>query len=248
MKKLIYFILASFLVFTACQEDSSILEPNNDYAKYEMSKGRPILSMDGEDLKLTDDADNFDDLDNPDQIIYPKLSKREKVSAIYFDDHKVSESDDLGFDINYDASEKKFSFVTKNFTVNGGIGDKLIISETYLKNGRLISMSAKLTIPEGAFRGILNFDIIFDFENYSVELYPSPFTFEKPVLLDLTFFGIDFSNIDTEALAFNYLDGEKENLDYSKIDINKYMGLLRIQGAQLNHFSRYGWTRTTTVK
>lgn len=158
-------------------------------------------------------------------------------------DDDLDWKDDLNFDFKYDDDEKKLSFVSKNFTVDGNIGDELTISETYLKNGRLVSMSAKLVIPQKAFKGTLTFDMIFDFDNYSVELYPSPFIFDKPVILDLTFWGVNFNELATTELDFNYLDGEKENLNYEKININKNWGLLYIQGAQISHFSRYGWVR-----
>jgi hypothetical protein len=152
-------------------------------------------------------------------------------------------SEKLAF--NYDATEKSFSIISKNFTVDGAKGDALIISETYLKDGKLISMSAKLTIPQGAFKGFLTFDMVFDFDNYSIGLYPTPYTFDKPVILDLTFLGVDFTNIDPAKFVFNYLDGEKEKLNYNSLNINDKFKLLKITGVEIPHFSRYGWTRTT---
>ncbi len=146
---------------------------------------------------------------------------------------------------NYDSDAKTFSVVSKNFTVDGNKGDVLFISETYLKDGKLISMNAKLTIPQNAFKGTLNFDMIFDFDNYSIQLYPTPFTFDKPVILDLTFLGVDFSTIDPAKLVFNYLDGEKLSLKYTSLNINDKWKILSVVGVQIPHFSRYGWTRTT---
>ncbi|MFZ1292434.1 MAG: hypothetical protein WAR79_20245 [Melioribacteraceae bacterium] len=146
---------------------------------------------------------------------------------------------------NYDSDAKTFSVVSKNFTVDGKKGDVLFISETYLKDGKLISMNAKLTIPQNAFKGTLNFDMVFDFDNYSIQLYPTPFTFDKPVILDLTFLGVDFSTIDPAKLVFNYLDGEKLALKYTSVNINDKWKILSVVGVQIPHFSRYGWTRTT---
>ena len=166
------------------------------------------------------------------------------TSANSLDKGRVILSDglkDLGIDINTDNN--KLSIMSKNFTVDGNKGDLLMISETYLKNGKLVSMSAKLTIPQNAFKGKLTFDMIFDFDNYSVKLYPTPFTFDKPVLLDLSFYGVDFSTLDASTLGFNYLDGEKEQLNYAYLNINEKWGVLSIGGAEIPHFSRYGWTR-----
>ncbi len=106
-------------------------------------------------------------------------------------------------------------------------------------------METELWIPQGAFKGTMTFDMIFDLENYAMELYPSPFTFDKPVELYMYWYGLDLSSYLGYDFDFNYLDGAGEEIkyDYSKIDIKN--GTLVIEGAQLNHFSRYGWTRTT---
>ncbi|MCB9210895.1 MAG: hypothetical protein H6609_16130 [Ignavibacteriales bacterium] len=148
---------------------------------------------------------------------------------------------DSGIDISSDND--KLSIISKNFTVDGTNGDVLVVSETYRKNGKIVSMSAKLTIPQNAFKGKLTFDMIFDFDNYSVQLYPTPFTFDKPVLLDLGFVGVDFSTLDAANLGFNYLDGETESLKYSSMNINENLGILKILEVEIPHFSRYGWTR-----
>ncbi len=52
---------------------------------------------------------------------------------------------------------------------------------------KLLKLDAVLTIPDNAYSRRLTFDIIFDLETLGVELYPSPFTFDKPVILDLKF-------------------------------------------------------------
>ena len=57
MKKIAILILSALFLITGCQDDNSILEPDNDYANYEMSKGRPILN---DDLKFTADSDVSD--------------------------------------------------------------------------------------------------------------------------------------------------------------------------------------------
>jgi hypothetical protein len=105
-------------------------------------------------------------------------------------------------------------------------------------------MAAILTIPSGAFSGELTFDIIFDMENYTVELYPSPFTFDIPVLLDLRFTGANLLTSDSAVMEFDYLDGEEDTITYNYMKVDPDRGLLIIEGAQLPHFSRYGWVRT----
>jgi hypothetical protein len=159
-------------------------------------------------------------------------------------DSKLYDDADLDFKLLYDGVTKTFSILSKNFTVDGKVGDEIFISESVLKSTGFVSMTAKLTIPERAFKGKLTFDIIFDFDNYSVELYPSPFTFDKPVILDLTFTGVDFTNLDADNLVFDYLDGASESLKYSDVIINQDWKILSIKGVEIPHFSRYGWVRT----
>ncbi|MCB9209770.1 MAG: hypothetical protein H6609_10360 [Ignavibacteriales bacterium] len=132
---------------------------------------------------------------------------------------------------------------TKNYTVDGDKGAVLFARHSWrTKDGQKVKLTAKLTIPKGAFQGELNFDMIFDLENYGMELYPSPYTFDNPVYLDLSLGNIDLPqdmNVD-----FTYLDG-KEQMNYDKVEFDIKKGTLKVKGAELHHFSRYGWTRTT---
>ena len=62
MKKLVILILLSLFVLVGCQDDNSILAPNNDYASDELTKGRPILGLDGDNsYNLTDGLDEAAD-------------------------------------------------------------------------------------------------------------------------------------------------------------------------------------------
>ena len=133
--------------------------------------------------------------------------------------------------------------MSKNFTVDGSVGDTLYVKHRWKSKGKRVKLSAKLTIPENAYQGELTFKMIFDLDNYALELYPSPFTFDKPLKLDLVFKNVDFTNLDMSNPDFIYLDGE-EKMVYDKIKFDPERGIVEVKGAQLNHFSRYGWTRT----
>ena len=137
---------------------------------------------------------------------------------------------------------------TRNYTVNGDKGGVLFLKVSWLnEDSARVALESKLTIPKGAYKGDLTFDMIFDLENYALELYPSPYTFDVPVLLDMKFTRIDLTGIDLDNFNFTYLDGEEE-MEYERIRINDDEGTIAVYGAVLNHFSRYGWTRTSTVK
>ncbi len=150
------------------------------------------------------------------------------------------------FNLNTNFSRDGFSIYSKSYTIDGSKGGTIRESNYWVDyNGRKVNMSATLTIPAGAFEGKLTFDITFDIENLAVELSPSPFTFNIPVELDLMFSNVDLSNINPENFDFKYLnpDGTTESISYKKIRINTDWKYLYVEKAQLNHFSRYGWTR-----
>ena len=160
-------------------------------------------------------------------------------------DSKLDDDDDLRLlDDFSDETNYKVKY-TENFTVDGKKGARLSIKHTWKNDyGMPVTLQADLIVPRNAFEGVLEFDMIFDLENYSMELYPSPFTFDKPVEFSMYFYGVDLSEYAGYNLDFNYLDGEEEELEYFYKDVDIKNGNLVIWGAKLHHFSRYGWVRT----
>lgn len=153
---------------------------------------------------------------------------------------KPVKNDDLTLNSNDDVR----SHYAKTYTIDGKKGGRIRETHTWLdSSGNSVVMEAYLTIPRNAFEGKLTFDIIFDLENLSVELYPSPYTFDKPVLLDLLFEGVDLSGFDTSNMEFEYQspDGTTYEVLYESKTIEA--NYLEVVQAQLPHFSRYGWTR-----
>lgn len=232
MKNLMIFILLSLFVLAGCQDDSSIINPTNEYVNHELLKGRPILSYDLDSYKLTDDTDDFGELDDSDIIISSDqlLSKNRSTEMDY---------------VQPNVSKTKYS---QTLTINGDKGGRVYLMHKWRKaDAGIARLYAILDIPVDAFKGDLTFEIIFDLENYAVELYPSPYTFDKPVLLSLMYEHIDLSDLNVSNFAFQYLDGENENIKYMAACANIAQGMIKIIGAELHHFSRYGWTRTTTI-
>lgn len=219
-------LLLTIFILIGCQDDSSILAPINNYSDYEMSKGRPILIDDLNYNKIITDDDLIDEEDD---IAKEILLKREN-----------SEHEKLR--VKQSNVKTKHSRV---LTINSEKGGKVYLNHKWENEDNQYSkLTAVLDIPEGSFEGDLTFEIIFDLENYAVELYPSPYKFNKPLLLDLIFENVDLTTFDPEVFVFDYLDGEQENIIYKSIDYNLDNGDLRVKEAELNHFSRYGWTRT----
>ena len=104
----------------------------------------------------------------------------------------------------------------------------------------------ELIIPKDAYFGFKKFSIEFDPENYTAHFYPSPTTFKKPLILNMKFSGLDLRNINKDEIAFYYMgeNGELEKVNCEKLVVRKKKGILKVVGAELHHFSRYGWTRT----
>lgn len=212
----IYIIILAFVVlaFTACQETNSILQPEN-----------------------TSSSDILSKYDNLDTVSSNKLDRslRNNFTTSY-SSHFIGGSEI----VELESFKEKF---TKNYTVNGETGGVLFLKISWRNEDSIkVFLDSKLTIPRGAFEGELTFDMIFDLDNYALELYPSPYTFDLPVLLDLKFTNIDLSNIDIDNIDFTYLDGS-ENMEYKKASFDLDKGDIEVKGAKLHHFSRYGWTR-----
>ena len=157
----------------------------------------------------------------------------------------------LNKDRNYstqDYDHDYFAFFKKKYVVDGKKGAMLYFNEPFRnEKGEFGILNAWLTIPAGAFEGELEFEVLFYLDNYSMELYPSPFTFKKPLSLTLYFYNVDLSEKDN-LLDFRYVEGAGEDVEYryKKIDIEN--GNIFVWDAQLHHFSRYGWTRKREIK
>lgn len=171
--------------------------------------------------------------DSADQI--PNLDKLS-------DDNQINDGKDFLLKRSSNRTSTIKTSMSKNFTVSGNIGGTLLVKHRWKAKGKRVNLIAKLKIPEGAFKGNLTFDMIFDLENYALQLYPSPIKFDMPLLLNLVFRNVDFTTIDVQNPDFIYLDGDEE-MKYEKITFDSANGVIEVKGAQLDHFSRYGWSR-----
>ena len=67
--------------------------------------------------------------------------------------------------------------------------------------------------------------------------------FYEPALYNVTFMGIDLTNVNPSTLDFVYInnDGTIEPIDYDNLAVDVSSGFLNVTNAKLNHFSRYGF-------
>ena len=152
-------------------------------------------------------------------------------------DHNDDDDDDGDYDW----------FFKKTCIVDGDKGAILYFYEEFFnEKGEYGRLNAVLNIPKGAFEGELTFNVEFSLENYSMKMYPTPFVFDKPLLLTIFFYNVDLDE-SAKDLDFAYIDGKGEEVNYKHKSIDIENGNIFVWDAELHHFSRYGWTRKKEI-
>ena len=131
--------------------------------------------------------------------------------------------------------------------IDGAIGGKIKIIENYFAaDGHVVIVQATLTVPPAAFTGSEYITMTIDDEFAAASFSPA-MVFDNPVELDLKFIGIDFEelNLTSGNYDFLYIDdnGNTETVLYDGVFVDELQGKVRVQKANLNHFSRYCFTR-----
>ena len=146
--------------------------------------------------------------------------------------------------INHSSSLSAENTYTASKTIDGSIGGTIELSKIFNNNGHWAWVSASLKIPKNAFSGTKLISYTVDTDHAGIDFSPSPTTFNKNLSLDITFTGIDISGYDPAHLCFAYLDGQNNIVPAQFVYINANIanGLLIVSGAQITHFSRYGWS------
>ena len=134
---------------------------------------------------------------------------------------------------------------TTSQSINGSIGGSIdIYHEYYDVNNQLIKIYGTLTIPQGAFSGTKNISIVVSSDFAMVDFFPSPTTFNVPLLLNLTYEGVNLTGIDEEDIDFYYIDSNSINfiqITKESKDCDSQQGRLSVENAVIGHFSRFGW-------
>jgi hypothetical protein len=146
---------------------------------------------------------------------------------------KLTQSTSLSIENTFSVSE----------SIDGNKGGSIELTQYFKNNGQIASVSANLTIPKGAFKGTEIISYTVNTEAAGIEFSPNTLNFTKSLSLDLTFTGLKISRYKASDLSFSYLDGSNivpVTSNYVNVDTKK--GLLVVLGAQISHFSRYGWS------
>jgi len=85
---------------------------------------------------------------------------------------------------------------------------------------------------------------VFDESTAAANYYPSPFTFDQPITANISYTGLDLSNVDVSAISFVYLPPNAAAVvpvEYDQLIIDKAAGLIQVVNAKIHHFSKYGF-------
>ena len=145
--------------------------------------------------------------------------------------------------INHTPSLSVENTYSVSKSIDGSKGGDLSIAQIFKNDGNWALVTAKVTIPKGAFSGTQVISYTVNTETAGIDFSPSGMTFNKPLNLDMVFTGINISGYKGTTLTFSYLDGSTiVPARFTYVNASIAQGLLAVFGAQINHFSRYAWS------
>lgn len=128
--------------------------------------------------------------------------------------------------------------------VSGINGDTIVFNFSYISNtGSPVKIYGTLVIPPGSFNDETDFTLLVDQNQTYIDFYPSPKTFDSPVILDLTYEGLDLNGIDSDKIDFYYIGDSNNYFEVARKNKKLFdakSGTISIVGAVIPHFSRWG--------
>lgn len=131
--------------------------------------------------------------------------------------------------------------------IDGRRGGSITIDKEVVQNDRKVRVKLNLQFEKGAFEGVQNIKVMINPANASITFLPHVRTFDSEVELDLTIEGIDLTNLNLDGsrkVKFVYFDDNgnvSEIIKSIRVKADDNTGTLSVSGAELKHFSRYGW-------
>ena len=133
---------------------------------------------------------------------------------------------------------------TASKLIDGEAGGDVELNINYVTKGAVnVIITASIEVPAGAYSGEKNITMIINSTNGTATFYPSPETFNKPLIFNLMITGVDLNGINPKSIDYFYLapDGSFELITYKGLVVNN--GVLKVDDASIPHFSIYGWAR-----
>src|ERR1035441_4045175 len=98
-------------------------------------------------------------------------------------------------------------------SINGNNGGSIELTQAFINDGQQASVTATLTIPQGAFNGNKLISFTVNTETAEIDftsVTPKDKDFDQSLSLDLTFSGINISEYKVSDLGFSYFDRSEE--------------------------------------
>ena len=137
---------------------------------------------------------------------------------------------------------KAFKEQEKDFKESGEIelvdDDSLDIVGFGKKSGFVVS----LTVLPHSVKETTELSLIMDKKSFDMEFGPPGTVFANPALLNIVGVNLKLKNVNIETLGIYYNNpktGQWQKIDSGNVVVDKKHGFLRIQNAQIPHFSRY---------
>lgn len=156
---------------------------------------------------------------------------------------------ETGF-LNLPVMKQTGNSVSSNLTdaalIYGNKGGELEVEgKLGIAKSGVVEVHGKLDIPKGAFKGLKTISMSADKSSTSVTFGPSGSHFDKSLLLDLKYDGLNLDGVDITQIKFAYLNtnGEYIVVQNDGIQIDVQEGKIEVHGARIDHFSRFGFVR-----
>jgi len=133
--------------------------------------------------------------------------------------------------------------VTK--TINGDSGGNIYLNENYVaEDGHTVSIYVNLKVKRHSYDGDVTITLTVN-DEFAAVLFTPIMVFDKPLILDLTFEGIDLEGLDLTTGDYGFVfideDGTTGTVSYNALHVNENQGKIWVTKAKLDHFSRYGF-------
>lgn len=166
-----------------------------------------------------------------------------KESSIMGPQSTQTQSKSKWITINHTASLSVENTYTASKSIDGSKGGTIELSKIFKNDGNWALVTAKLTIPAGAFSGTEVISYTVNTETAGIDFSPATVSFNKNLSLDITFTGVNISAYKASDLVFSYLeDNTIVPAKFTYANANIAQGLLVVIDAQISHFSRFGWS------
>lgn len=125
-------------------------------------------------------------------------------------------------------------------SINGETGGTIDINFT--SSDGEFSVVGTLVFPANSFSGTEDISVSVAGDLAALDFGPS-MTFQNAAQLNLSITGVNVTADDNVDFKYIHGDGSLSSVDYADISVSVDDALVSVQDAELNHFSRYGWTK-----